>query len=433
MSSVLVLSLSAGLFIGCGPVEPEQDPTPTPATVAVTGVSLNKTALTLEEGSSETLTATVSPDNASNKSVTWKSSATDIATVDDSGKVTAVKIGSATITVTTADGGKTASCSVTVLDKAVIVITGNTAQVPVQGGTAEFNIQYNTSYNVEIEQSANAWLHFVETKAMQSGTLIFKVDANYGDARTGKATVKDTRGRAEPIILSFEQEPFIAVSSVQIIPDTAELEIGETLKLVATVLPEDATDKAVTWKSSNIGIVSVDDEGNITPLGYGETTVTAKAGDKEASCLVRVVSKWEPKVKAILTEFYDALDGPNWKHHENWCSDEWIGNWEGVFVYPDRKIQLAIDGFGLKGEIPECIGDLTELKLLYLRDEPGVTGTLPQSFKKLVNLEALEISRTSMTSLPDVFPVPSKLTWINITSTRNTNFSITNSTFLNCT
>ena len=414
MSSVLVLSLSAGLFIGCGPVEPEQDPTPTPATVAVTGVSLNKTALTLEEGSSETLTATVSPDNASNKSVTWKSSATDIATVDDSGKVTAVKIGSATITVTTADGGKTASCSVTVLEKAVIVITGNTAQVPVQGGTAEFNIQYNTSYNVEIEQSANAWLHFVETKAMQSGTLIFKVDANYGDARTGKATVKDTGGRAEPIILSFEQEPFIAVSSVQIIPDTAELEIGETLKLVATVLPEDATDKAVTWKSSNIGIVSVDDEGNITPLGYGETTVTAKAGDKEASCLVRVVSKWEPKVKAILTEFYDALDGPNWKHHENWCSDEWIGNWEGVFVYPDRKIQLAIDGFGLKGEIPECIGDLTELKLLYLRDEPGVTGTLPQSFKKLVNLEALEISRTSMTSLPDVFPVPSKLTWINI-------------------
>ena len=86
--------------------------------MAVTGVSLSKTSLSLVEGGSETLTATVSPDNASNKSVNWKSSATDIATVDGSGKVTAVKAGSATITVSTTDGGKTSSCDVTVLPSA---------------------------------------------------------------------------------------------------------------------------------------------------------------------------------------------------------------------------------------------------------------------------------------------------------------------------
>ena len=160
VSLAIMLVMAAGLSISCGPTEP--DPDPTPATVAVTGVSLDKTSLDLIEGGTETLTATVSPDNATNKKVSWKSSDTAVATVDDNGKVTAVKAGSATITVT-ADGGKTATCSVKVTEQAKIVITGNTAKVPARGGTAEFKIQYNTSYTIEIEQSAQSWLHFVET------------------------------------------------------------------------------------------------------------------------------------------------------------------------------------------------------------------------------------------------------------------------------
>lgn len=84
------------------------------ATVAVTGVSLSKTSLSLAEGGSEKLLATVSPSNATNKSVTWSSSDDSVATVDQSGNVTAVKAGDATITVRTVDGGKTASCSVNV-------------------------------------------------------------------------------------------------------------------------------------------------------------------------------------------------------------------------------------------------------------------------------------------------------------------------------
>ena len=86
----------------------------TTETVAVTSVSLNKTKLTLQEGKTETLTATVSPSNAANKAVTYKSSDETVAKVDANGKVTAVKAGTATITVTTADGNKTATCAVTV-------------------------------------------------------------------------------------------------------------------------------------------------------------------------------------------------------------------------------------------------------------------------------------------------------------------------------
>ena len=82
--------------------------------VSVTGVTLNKAATSLEAGDTETLTATVSPSNATNKDVTWASDAPAVADVDENGVVTAKSAGTANITVTTDDGGKTATCVVTV-------------------------------------------------------------------------------------------------------------------------------------------------------------------------------------------------------------------------------------------------------------------------------------------------------------------------------
>ena len=83
-------------------------------TYVVRGVSLDRSALTLIEGGTAQLTATVEPIDATNKKVTWSSSAPRVATVDASGNVTAVAEGTATITATTEDGGKTATCTVTV-------------------------------------------------------------------------------------------------------------------------------------------------------------------------------------------------------------------------------------------------------------------------------------------------------------------------------
>ena len=83
--------------------------------VRVERVSLDQTTLGLEEGSTFVLSATVYPDNAANKSVSWSSSDNDVATVDASGKVTAVSAGTADITVRTVEGSKTAMCVVTVV------------------------------------------------------------------------------------------------------------------------------------------------------------------------------------------------------------------------------------------------------------------------------------------------------------------------------
>ena len=94
--------------------------------VSVTGVTLNKTSTSIQVGGTDTLTATVLPEDATNQNVTWKSDKPEIATVDANGKdangkVTAVKAGEATITVTTEDGGKTATCKVTVSETSVAV------------------------------------------------------------------------------------------------------------------------------------------------------------------------------------------------------------------------------------------------------------------------------------------------------------------------
>src|SRR5699024_1477478 len=95
--------------------------------IAVTGVTLDKTTLSLEEGATGNLVATVAPSTATDKTVTFASSDAAIATVDNTGKVTAVKPGAADITVTTKDGSKTAKCALTVTAK----------QIPVTGVTLD--------------------------------------------------------------------------------------------------------------------------------------------------------------------------------------------------------------------------------------------------------------------------------------------------------
>ena len=113
------LTVNGGTLIGT----PNGD-----VTYKVTGVSLNKDSLTLNVGNSETLNATVAPNNATNQEVTWTSNEEKVATVDANGKVTAVGEGNTTITVTTKDGSKTDTCT-------VIVTHGNLVHTPKQDAT----------------------------------------------------------------------------------------------------------------------------------------------------------------------------------------------------------------------------------------------------------------------------------------------------------
>ena len=131
--------------------------------IAVTSITLNKTTLTLDEGSSETLTATISPTNATNKQVTWSTSASSVATVDaTTGKVTAVKAGTATIKATAKDGsGKYASCTVTIKES-IANMLGGYVDYPIdlnENGktTDDWVIFYIADGNAEGEEKGGAY------------------------------------------------------------------------------------------------------------------------------------------------------------------------------------------------------------------------------------------------------------------------------------
>lgn len=126
--------------------------------VAVTGVSLNKVSASIESGSSEVLTATVSPYNATNQGVSWSSNNTSVATVSNTGRVTAVAEGNATITVTTSDGGFTATCAVTVTPASSggdITWTKVTDASDLLAGDKVVIVANNSDYALSTTQNAN--------------------------------------------------------------------------------------------------------------------------------------------------------------------------------------------------------------------------------------------------------------------------------------
>ena len=152
-------------------------------TYPVTGVSLDKTSLTMTEGNTENLTATITPSNATNKNVKWSTSDKSVATVAD-GKVTAVKAGTATITVTTEDGSKTASCKVTVKAKEVPTITVSQTNYTVagKGGTVALQITANIDYTIT---TTAGWITI-------SGTTLTVAANTSTDARTAVVTIANS-------------------------------------------------------------------------------------------------------------------------------------------------------------------------------------------------------------------------------------------------
>ena len=200
-------------------------------TVSVTEVSLDRTELTLTEGSSENLTATVKPDNATNKKVTWKSDKTDIASVDESGKVTALKAGEATITVTTEDGGKNATCKVTVKSKNVPV-TG----VEVNPWAVTLSVRGTTklSYTIKPADAANQNVKWESespsvatvdsegnVKGIAAGTAKISVTTDDGGFKSYcTVTVKETESKFKVGGLWYEKHNTVGVpNTVRVIPD----------------------------------------------------------------------------------------------------------------------------------------------------------------------------------------------------------------------
>ena len=176
-TAVLWVLAAAMLAFSCkGAVKPGE------RTIAVTGVSLNKTELSLVVGSNETLSATVEPATATNKAVTWKSSKPAVAEVDETGKVTAKQAGTATITVTTKDGGKTATCEVKVLALYSITyeLNGGTDN---GGNPASYTVETDTITLKPVNKANHIFFGWYE-KADFSGSPVTEIrKGSHGDKK----------------------------------------------------------------------------------------------------------------------------------------------------------------------------------------------------------------------------------------------------------
>ena len=253
-----------------------------PQPVKVTGITVNPTSLSMTEGDSADLTATVSPSNADNQSVTWDSNDKSVATVSN-GKVTALKAGSTSITVKSVDGGFTASCAVTVAAKTVDVssVTLSKTELTLTEGDSE-TITATVKPDDATDKTVS-WSSSDPAVATVDGGKITAV-------KEGTATITAKAGDKTAACKVTVEKKTIAVESVELDKTELELTEGDSATLVATVKPDDATDKTVTWSSSDPEVATVDG-GVVTAVKEGTATITAKAGDKEAACEVTVKKK----------------------------------------------------------------------------------------------------------------------------------------------
>lgn len=250
--------------------------------VPVDMVLLSAETLTLKDGETSDLTATVYPSYANNKNVTWESSDTSVATVAD-GTVTCVAPGEAVITIKSVDGNKSASCSVKVLAIPVNGVTLDKATLALKvGGTGCLTATVapdNASYkNVTWESSNTA----VATVA--DGTV---TAAAPGEAVITVRTVSGNKTATCTVTVSEVRLTGIALDKSE-----AELAEGEKLTLTVSFTPADAANKNVTWSSSDETVATVAG-GEVTAVKAGKAVIKAVAADGgyEAKCEITVKGK----------------------------------------------------------------------------------------------------------------------------------------------
>ena len=246
--------------------------------VHVQSVTLNKTELTLKIGDTDSLTAVAEPEDADNRNVTWSSSDSSVVSVDADGSIKALKAGTAVITASAQDNGKSASCTVTVIQ-------------PVTGVHLD-----ETSFNVQLDFTGSLIATVEPSDATNqnctwssSDSSVISVDSN------GMLTVHKA-GTAD-IIVTTEDGGYTAVCRITVLSELSQLSFAShelTLETGETETPQlqkDSDNVTVTWTSSNPTVASVDQNGRVTGISAGEADITVSAAGLSDTCHVTVKQK----------------------------------------------------------------------------------------------------------------------------------------------
>lgn len=261
-------------------------------TIPVTGVELDNSTLQLNIGDTFTLVATVTPSDATNQNITWLSSNSDIVTVDN-GAITSIAEGSATIVVTTEDGGFTATCEVTVSEIEQIVsvesITLSESTIDLVVGDESVQLiatvipenatDKSVSWGTSNEQIATVVDGLVTP--VSEGTAVISAITNDG------GFIATCNVNVSTVI------PVVEVESVTLNESNINIVLGTTdfPNLVATVNPSDATYDEVVWTSSDESVVTVLD-GILTPIEVGIANIIATVNGVDSEpCIVTVTTE----------------------------------------------------------------------------------------------------------------------------------------------
>ena len=248
------------------------------AMTEASSVSLDKTDISVTVGKSVKITATVEPKDTFDKTIVWTSSDNNIATVSDDGRVTAISVGVAIITATCGD--VSASCTVTVTPIVATSIRLSKDDVELGIGftcTLKATVYPNNATNKNVTWSSdNVDVATVSedgfVRAIAEGVAY--ITATCGDvSATCKVTVK-------PII--------IPASKVVLDKEEMSMVVGESDKLIASVYPDDAVDKSITWRSDNEDVATVSEDGIVKAISVGVAYITATCGEVSAMCKVMV-------------------------------------------------------------------------------------------------------------------------------------------------
>ena len=264
--------------------------------VPVQSVTINAPNKTLKVGETSQLSAIITPHNATARDVTWSSSSDSVSVEASTGKITAVKQGTATITATV--GGKNATCEIQVTDTIPVTeIKLNTTQLtmkanettqllvsvtPDNATNAKVTWQSSDSSFVEVERDTG-WIT-AKQKTTNPVTITATTADGSNKTATCQVTVTEAAGTAVP------------VTSVTVLPKTLELDVAQEQLLSFEIQPMNATNKKVTWKSDS-NDVTVDQTGLVRAVkagGRATITATTADGQKTDTCTVTVRGETPP-------------------------------------------------------------------------------------------------------------------------------------------
>lgn len=258
--------------------------------IPVTGVTVNPASVSLKIGDILQLTATVTPTSAMNKAVTWSSSNPNVASISNAGLVTAKAVGKATITVRTNDGGKTATCDVTVSSPDA----RPTGWVSNEIITLRKGETKTLTYFISCDKDAAFWYTYEDDGSsnltFNTTAMSLTITANslgrkvyYLGARIGTTEYYKLCSFTVDVV-----EPGITIQEHDV-----RIECKDRQTLHAIAYDAHMREQSVTWSSSNNSIARVDSNGTVYAVKKGVATITATAADgKIATCTVNVYYTW---------------------------------------------------------------------------------------------------------------------------------------------